>query len=72
MEYRYRMQSLKTGWGMEGEPTEEGKRKLSRIRKQDPVRFKYCRVYLMRQLIPSHHKLYEPFRLTSIKEMIHG
>jgi hypothetical protein len=63
------MQSLKTGWGIEAEATREGKKKLERIRKKNPERFKYSRIYLVRQLIPLHHDYCEPFRLTSIKDV---
>lgn len=65
MEYRYRMQSLKTGWGIEAEPTPEGKRQLEWFRKKQRDKFKFCRIFLTRQLIPDHHKLLEPFRLTT-------
>lgn len=69
MEYRYRMQSLKTGWGIEAEPTREGKNTLKKIRKQQKDKFKYCRIYLARQLIPSHHGHLEPFRLIYLKDL---
>jgi len=72
MEIRYRMQSLKTGWGIEGPPTPEGKKKLEQIRKDYPDMYKFCRVYLVKQLIPFHHGLYVPFRLISLKEALRG
>ena len=68
MQYRYRMQSLKTGWGIEAEPTKEGKKSLVKIRRKQKDKFKYCRIYLARQLIPSHHQYLEPFRLTSRRD----
>lgn len=65
MQYRYRMQSLTTGWGVEAEPTQEGKDQLVKIRKNQRSKFKFCRIFLTRQLIPSHHTCLEPFRLTT-------
>lgn len=65
MQYRYRMQSLRTGWGIEAEPTAEGKKELTKIRRQHPDKFKFCRVFMTRQFIPSHHDLLVPFRLTT-------
>jgi len=70
MRYRYRMQSLKTGWGMEGEPTPEGKTELEKVRKQHPAQYKFSRIYLAKQMIPFHHDVYRPFRLTSIKDIL--
>jgi len=69
MQYRYRMQSLKTMWGVEAEPTPEGKKQLEQLRRQNPGKFKFCRIYLMKQLIPEHHKYLEPFQLVSIKDL---
>jgi hypothetical protein len=62
------MQSLRTGWGIEAEPTQEGKKQLIKIRKQMKDKFKWCRVYMARQLIPEHHDFLIPFRLTSRRD----
>ena len=72
MQYRYRMQSMRTGWGIEAEPTEEGKKQLMKIRKQQKDKFKFCRIYMARQLIPEHHDLLVPFRLTSLKDQCYA
>lgn len=65
MQYRYRMQSLRSGWGVEAQPTQEGKKQLEQIRKQNPDQFKFCRPFLTKQIIPSHHPFLEPFLLTT-------
>jgi len=67
MEYRWRMQSLKTGWGMEAEPTSDGKKALTRERKKQKDKFKYCRIYKVMQELPSTIAFLEPFRLTNRK-----
>lgn len=67
MQIRYRMQSLRTGWGVEAELTAAGKKELERIRKKNPKKFKFCRVYPVRQMMPSHEKFLEPFKLTHRK-----
>lgn len=67
-QYRYRIQSLKTGWGVEAEPSEIGKKQLVKIRKEHPDKFKFCRVYMAKQMLPFHHACLEPFRLTSRKD----
>lgn len=68
MQYRYRMQSLRTGWGIEAEPTQEGKKALIKIRAQQPEKFKFCRVYMTKQLVPYHHDCLVPFKLTSRRD----
>lgn len=65
--YRWRMQSLKTGWGVEAPGTPEGKKELLKMRKKDRTKFRWCRIYLVEQLVPSVIKYYEPFRLTHKK-----
>jgi len=65
--YRWRMQSVKTGWGVEAPGTKEGKDQLLKMRKADKQKFKWCRIYLMEQLVPSVIEYYKPFRLTQGK-----
>jgi len=50
---------------MEAEPTKEGKKMLEKMRKQHKEKFKFCRPFLTKQLVPSHHTYLEPFRLTT-------
>ena len=70
MQYRYRMQSLNTGWGIEAEATQAGKKELIKIRAKHPDKFKYCRVYMTKQLIPFHHDCLVPFKLTSRRDRV--
>lgn len=70
MEYRYRMQSIRTGWGVEAEGTLKGKEELLKVRRKSPEMFKFCRVFLTRQFIPSHHDYLEPFKLTSRRDRL--
>lgn len=64
MQYRWRMQSLKTGWGMEADPTPEGKKELEKARRAKKHMFKYCRIYKVMQELPSTIRKLEPFQLT--------
>lgn len=61
---RYRMQSLKYGWGMEAEHTPEGKKELERARKENPDKYKYSRIYRVVQLQAGDIPLLTPFKLT--------
>jgi len=64
MEIRYRMQSLKTGWGVEAPNNIEGKKSLAQLRRQEKEKFKYARIYLVQQTHPEAFRLCEPFQLT--------
>ena len=66
-ELRWRMQSLKTGWGVEAENTPAGKKELHKMRRRQKEQFKYCRIYRVRQLLPENTKLMAPFQLTQKK-----
>ena len=64
-ELRWRMQSLRTGWGIEAPFNEEGRKKLLKIRRTQRDKFKWCRVYAMQQMFPEIMPGYfTPFRLT--------
>ena len=67
MEIRYRMQSLRTGWGVEAPATREGKEQLKTLRKKHKDKFKWCRVYLLQQQHPEVTKVLTPFQLTNRK-----
>lgn len=67
MELRYRMQSVRTGWGMESPATKDGKKQLLAARRADPEKFKWCRVYLVQQTHPTTVPLGRPFELTHRK-----
>ena len=62
-EVRWRMQSMRLGWGVEAPFTAEGKKELVKLRKQHKDKFKYCRVYKMIQMWKSPTELYVPFQL---------
>ena len=64
MAFRYRMQSLKTGWGVEAPPTCEGVRLLERMRRKEKQKFRWCRIFLVEQIEPTVVEYYKPFLLT--------
>jgi hypothetical protein len=66
-ETRYRMQSLRTGWGVEALATPEGKQELLRLRKEQKDKFKWSRIYLVRQTHPEVNRVGVPFELTHRK-----
>jgi len=66
-EKRYRMQSTKTGWGVEAPFSDYGKQELRKIRRKDREKYKYCRIYVVNQMCPDAKPLYTPFKLTSRK-----
>ena len=65
--FRWRMQSTRTGWGVEAPGDAGGKKELLKLRKKHNEKFKWCRIYLMEQMVPSVIEYYKPFRLTSGK-----
>jgi len=67
MQYRWRMQSLKSGWGMEADPSPDGKKALIKQRRAQKSKFKYCRIYKVMQELPSTIGMLEAFRLTHRK-----
>lgn len=68
-EVRWRMQSLKTGWGVEAPYSVEGKEQLERMRAKYKDKFKYCRVYKMLQMTTSETEFFVPFQLTYGRRM---
>jgi len=63
-EVRWRMQSVRTGWGVEAPYNEEGRKHLEEIRKKQKDKFKYCRVYKMLQMTTTETEFFVPFELT--------
>jgi len=63
-EKRYRMQSNKTGWGIEAPYSDYGKQELHTLRRKEKEKYKYCRIYVVNQIHPEVVPLYEPFKLT--------
>jgi len=61
---RWRMQSLRTGWGMEAEPTAEGRKYLEQQRRAQKDKFKFCRLYECLQAMPDRVPLRKAFQLT--------